>query len=213
MYGRKIKFVTDLKPLIWFQNSKDPCSRVTRWRLKLAKYDFEVVYKAGKTNVNPDALSRNPVEADMETSTSKTSRTNKVTFESIPVNLNYKGNPPNQQNNYLIPNEDETQDLIDLTCTEEINYNIIQGHQNVESYSSIVHEKAKCISSKYVSNMMNLLLHLPFLLIFLFSKKFQKKCKNLESEITDLKHKPSEIRNLGNKPSEIRNLVNEPSEI
>ena len=48
--------------MVWFQNSKDPCYRVTRWRLKLAEYDFDVVYKAVKTNLNADALSRNPVE-------------------------------------------------------------------------------------------------------------------------------------------------------
>jgi len=36
--------------------------RILRWRLKLAKYEYEVVYKAGKTNVNADALSRNPVD-------------------------------------------------------------------------------------------------------------------------------------------------------
>jgi len=41
--------------------------RVLRWRLKLAEYEYEVVYKAGKTNINADALSRNIVnfeEAD-----------------------------------------------------------------------------------------------------------------------------------------------------
>jgi len=35
--------------------------RIFRWRLKLAGYEYDVVYKAGKTNVNADALSRNPV--------------------------------------------------------------------------------------------------------------------------------------------------------
>ena len=54
--------MTDHSPLIWFQNSKDPCSRVSRWRLKLAEYDFDVIYKAGKMNVNVDALSRNPID-------------------------------------------------------------------------------------------------------------------------------------------------------
>ena len=46
LYGRRFTLVTDHKPLVWFQNSKDPCSRVTRWRYKLAEYDFDVVYKA-----------------------------------------------------------------------------------------------------------------------------------------------------------------------
>ena len=43
---------------------KDPCSWVTRWKLKLAEYDFDVAYKAGKTNVNADALSRNPIDLE-----------------------------------------------------------------------------------------------------------------------------------------------------
>ena len=61
LYRRKFTVVTNYIPLVWFQNSKDPCSRVSRWRLKLAEYDFDVVYKAGKMNVNADALSRNPI--------------------------------------------------------------------------------------------------------------------------------------------------------
>ena len=50
LYGRRFTLVTNHKPLVWFQNSKDPCSRVTRWRFKLAEYAFDVVFKAGKTN-------------------------------------------------------------------------------------------------------------------------------------------------------------------
>lgn len=37
---------------------KDPTSKLTRWRLKLAEYDFDVQYKKGKANTNSDALSR-----------------------------------------------------------------------------------------------------------------------------------------------------------
>ena len=60
--------MTDHKPLVWFQNSKDPCSRVSRWRLKLAEYAFNVVYKARKMNVNADALSRNTIDDNKEKS-------------------------------------------------------------------------------------------------------------------------------------------------
>ena len=68
MYGRKFTLVTDHKPLVWFHNSKDPCSRVSRWRLKLVEYDSDVIYKAGKMNVNADALSRNPIDDNKEKS-------------------------------------------------------------------------------------------------------------------------------------------------
>ena len=64
--GRHLTLVTDHKLLIWFQNSENPCSRVTRWRFKFAKYDSDVVYKAGKTKVNADKLSRNAVESIKE---------------------------------------------------------------------------------------------------------------------------------------------------
>jgi len=64
LYGRKFTLVTDHKPLLWFKNAQDANMRILRWRLKLAEYDYDVVYKAGKTNVNADALSRNPVNLE-----------------------------------------------------------------------------------------------------------------------------------------------------
>ena len=40
---------------------KDPSSRLLRWRLLLEEYDYTIACKAGKKNVNANALSRNPV--------------------------------------------------------------------------------------------------------------------------------------------------------
>jgi hypothetical protein len=50
--------VTDHKPLTWIVNVKDPGSRLLRWRIKLEKYDYEIVFKKGVSNTNADALSR-----------------------------------------------------------------------------------------------------------------------------------------------------------
>jgi hypothetical protein len=61
LLGRTFTIVTDHKPLTWMFNVKDPSSRLLRWRLLLEEYDYNVEYKAGKRNVNADALSRNPV--------------------------------------------------------------------------------------------------------------------------------------------------------
>ncbi|XP_063831701.1 uncharacterized protein LOC135080901 [Ostrinia nubilalis] len=58
LFGRKFKIVTDHKPLQWLVSLKEPNSRLTRWKLKLAEFDYEVVYKKGTSNTNADALSR-----------------------------------------------------------------------------------------------------------------------------------------------------------
>lgn len=63
LYGRKFVLVTDYKPLVWLHSVRNPTSRLVRWCLKLAEYEYEVIYKAGKTNVNVDVLSRNPISA------------------------------------------------------------------------------------------------------------------------------------------------------
>jgi hypothetical protein len=61
LLGRTFTIVTDHKPLTWMFNMKDTSSKLFRWRLLLEEYDFNIEYKAGKRNVNADALSRNPI--------------------------------------------------------------------------------------------------------------------------------------------------------
>jgi len=70
LFGKKIKIVTDHRPLIWLMNFKEPGSKLIRWRLKLLEYEFKIVYKKGSQNVVADALSRINVEIncnDIET--------------------------------------------------------------------------------------------------------------------------------------------------
>ena len=112
LYGRKFTLVTVHKPLVWFQNPKDPCSRVTRWKLKLSEYDLDVPYKAGKTNVNADALSRNHVDVEN-------------------IEQNYMNNKNSIEVNLVKPRNakcisdleyKEKVPVTDLACHEEINY-------------------------------------------------------------------------------------------
>lgn len=58
IFGRKFQIVTDHRPLTWLMSLKDPNSKLVRWRLKLAEYDYSIVYKKGTANTNADALSR-----------------------------------------------------------------------------------------------------------------------------------------------------------
>jgi hypothetical protein len=53
--------LTDHKPLTWMFSVKDPSSRLLKWRLLLEEFEYTIEYKAGKKNVNADALSRNLV--------------------------------------------------------------------------------------------------------------------------------------------------------
>lgn len=58
LYGQKFTIVTDHRPLIWLNSLKEPNSKLTRWRLKLEEYNYNVIYKKGVKNSNADALSR-----------------------------------------------------------------------------------------------------------------------------------------------------------
>lgn len=58
LYGRKFVIKTDHRPLVYLFGMKNPTSKLTRMRLDLEEFNFEIQYVAGKSNVVADALSR-----------------------------------------------------------------------------------------------------------------------------------------------------------
>jgi hypothetical protein len=63
-YGRRFKVITDHAALKWLITVKNhQCARLTRWVLKFAEYDFEILQRPGKKHVNADVLSRHVVAA------------------------------------------------------------------------------------------------------------------------------------------------------
>jgi hypothetical protein len=59
LHGRRFKVNTDHAALKWLIIVKNhQCTRLTRWVLKLAEYDFEILHRPGKKHVNADVLSR-----------------------------------------------------------------------------------------------------------------------------------------------------------
>ena len=64
IYGRFVTFVTDHQALLWFPTA-GANTRVQKWRFKLSEYNYKIIHRAGKINVNADALSRNPTETQI----------------------------------------------------------------------------------------------------------------------------------------------------
>ena len=58
LYGHKFTIHTDHSALKWLMSMQDPTGRLARWSLLIQQFDFDIVYRPGKTNGNADALSR-----------------------------------------------------------------------------------------------------------------------------------------------------------
>lgn len=79
LFGEKFVVVTDHRPLVSLFTHKDPSSKMTRIRMDLMDYNFEIIYKPGKYNVNADALSRVIINSDTLKSMVPTNNINIVT--------------------------------------------------------------------------------------------------------------------------------------
>ena len=99
IYNKKISFVTDHKPLVWFKTA-DCNTRVQKCRFKFSEFDYEVIYKRGRLNANADALSRNPICYVITRNQSKL-----INNQNKPTNdINNTTNMPNPINNTFISN-------------------------------------------------------------------------------------------------------------
>lgn len=87
VYGRKFKIRTDHRPLVYLFNMKNPTSKLTRMRLDLEEFDFEVEFLSGKANVGADALSRITINSDQLKATTITSDKEQINKTKQPVAL------------------------------------------------------------------------------------------------------------------------------
>ena len=62
IWGSHFTIYSDHNPLQYIMKIKNPNGRLVRWSLLLMEYDFDVVYKSGKSHQNVDTLSRYPIE-------------------------------------------------------------------------------------------------------------------------------------------------------
>ena len=65
LLGSKFTVYTDNNPIVHIQSSKLGAAQI-RWISELALYDFDIVYRTGRSNNVADALSRRPKDSDSE---------------------------------------------------------------------------------------------------------------------------------------------------
>lgn len=92
LYGNKFYIYTDHRPLAWLYSLNEPNSKLTRWRLRLEEYDFEIYYKKGAQNTNADALSRIKINCIDETSQAILVKYNGNVTRKIKINALENGN-------------------------------------------------------------------------------------------------------------------------
>lgn len=63
LYGQKFLVKSDHRPLVYLFSMKDPNSKLTRMRLDLEEFNFDIEYIKGKDNVTADALSRVSIDS------------------------------------------------------------------------------------------------------------------------------------------------------
>jgi len=58
LYGKKFTIHVDHSALQYLRSVKNPVGRIARWICYLQEFEFNVVYRKGKTHLNADSLSR-----------------------------------------------------------------------------------------------------------------------------------------------------------
>ena len=61
LLGRAVTIITDHANLQWLTSISPQQSKLARWCLSMAEFDFQIKYRAGSANVVPDVLSRAPL--------------------------------------------------------------------------------------------------------------------------------------------------------
>lgn len=95
LYGRKFLVKTDHRPLVYLFSIKNPSSRLTRMRVDLEEFVFDVEYVQGKLNVGADALSRISIDSE----TLKNIQTLIVQTRASSKKLKEKDREPTQNSN------------------------------------------------------------------------------------------------------------------
>ena len=62
LYDKRFQVITDHQALRYLETFKNKNMRLTKWAIELGSYEFEVIYRVGRENLEADALSRAPID-------------------------------------------------------------------------------------------------------------------------------------------------------
>ena len=120
LYGRRFKVRTDHRPLVYLFGMNKPTSKLTRMRLDLEEYDFDIEYLPGKANVGADALSRIPTKSEDLKSMILVVNTRSMTNKEKQNNNPRRSNETNNEIDHLIvwrtENPSEVNKLLKIGC-------------------------------------------------------------------------------------------------
>lgn len=162
LLGIKFSIITDHKPLLNVQIKTKFDDELRELLLSISQFDFEIQYQPGKSNIEADCLSRNPV-LDSHEATSELKVLNFVTIEDI-LNDQRNFSPPSSINvisdgNKLLYNKKNSK----LIISDNFLPDIIQkahhfyGHIGIKQMEltlcpKIFNVKLKSQIKKYVQN-------------------------------------------------------------
>ena len=94
LFGRRFTLQTDHKPLAFLLGPKRgipvlAVSRLQRWSIQLAAYQYDIEYRASKNHANADALSRLPRKTaeKADDGTQVADQVNRVQVERAPITV------------------------------------------------------------------------------------------------------------------------------
>lgn len=151
VYGRKFIVKSDHRPLAYLFGMKNPSSKLTRMRLDLEEFDFEVQFVEGKKNVGPDALSRIQLDSN-----------DLKAINILQVQTRSRKKQENQLNkneaeiNYTEPQPDQLRVTEALSPTEvtdipEIQFTINKGTQKQDKLEIKITDKCTKEFKRYIN--------------------------------------------------------------
>ena len=120
LYGRKFVVHTDHRPLVYLFSLTDPSSRLTKFRLALEEYLFDIFYIPGKDNLIADALSRIPISDLKELVMTVTTRSKSMVEQKNNKPVDMKGTDQPKMSNMEYKKLQIDPDIKEIKVTPEI---------------------------------------------------------------------------------------------